>query len=111
MLTNLKKDTQEGYDFRIPIDILGGKLENLGQFDFVAGQDKYEGKILIIKGNKSGYVRDKDTELIKTFFPQVRIEGLEAGHWGKYITCASGSSVTHVNIKRARSKKGSLYGY
>ncbi|KAF9169344.1 hypothetical protein BGX21_010146 [Mortierella sp. AD011] len=81
LLTNLKKDTKEGYGFRIPIDILGGKLENLGQFDFAAGEDKYEGKILIIKGNKSGYVRDKDTELIKTFFPQVRIEGLDAGHW------------------------------
>ncbi|KAG0000807.1 hypothetical protein BGZ80_008623 [Entomortierella chlamydospora] len=81
LLTNLKKDAKEGYDFRIPIDILGRKLENLGQFDFAAGEDKYEGKILIIKGNKSGYVRDKDTELIKTFFPQVRIEGLDAGHW------------------------------
>ncbi|KAF9113879.1 hypothetical protein BGX27_000635 [Mortierella sp. AM989] len=82
LLTNLKKDSaKDEYNFRIPIDVLGGKLENLGQFDFVPGQDKYEGKILIIKGDKSGYVRDKDTELIKTFFPQVRIEGLDAGHW------------------------------
>ncbi|KAF9437911.1 hypothetical protein BGZ76_010541, partial [Entomortierella beljakovae] len=82
LLTNLKKDaSKDEYNFRVPIDILGDSLKNLGKFDFVPGKDRYDGKILFIKGNKSGYIRDEHTELIKTFFPHARIEGLDAGHW------------------------------
>ncbi|KAG0237780.1 Alpha/Beta hydrolase protein [Mortierella sp. GBAus27b] len=82
LLTNLKKNSSgDGYSFRIPLDTLGNSLANLGQFDFVPGEDRYDGKALFIKGNKSNYVRGKEEELIKVFFPQARIEGLETGHW------------------------------
>ncbi|KAG0306614.1 hypothetical protein BGZ99_001731 [Dissophora globulifera] len=82
LLTNLKRNASgDGYSFRIPLETLGGSLEKLGQFDFVAGQDRYDGKALFIKGNRSGYVKDKEEKLIKEFFPQARIEGLDTGHW------------------------------
>ncbi|KAG0286394.1 hypothetical protein BGZ98_005116, partial [Dissophora globulifera] len=82
LLTNLKRNASgDGYSFRIPLETLGGSLEKLGQFDFVAGQDRYEGKALFIKGNRSGYVKDKEEKLIKEFFPHARIEGLDTGHW------------------------------
>ncbi|KAF9987691.1 hypothetical protein BGZ65_002321 [Modicella reniformis] len=82
LLTNLKKDvTDNGYSFRVPLDTLGDSLETLGRFDFVPGKDRYDGKTLFIKGNKSNYVQGKEEELIKEFFPQARIKGLEAGHW------------------------------
>ncbi|KAF9363384.1 hypothetical protein BGX34_004291 [Mortierella sp. NVP85] len=82
LLTNLKKNTGgDGYSFRVPLDVLGDSLENLGEFDFVPGEVKYDGKALFIKGNKSNYVRSNEEALIKEFFPKARIEGLEAGHW------------------------------
>ncbi|KAI1314829.1 hypothetical protein EDD11_001654 [Mortierella claussenii] len=82
LLTNLKRDaTGDGYSFRVPIETLGNSLEKLGRFDFIPGQDKYEGKVLFIKGNKSDYIREKEVELIHSFFPKARIEGLETGHW------------------------------
>lgn len=86
LLTNLKKNTGgDGYSFRVPLDVLADSLENLGQFDFVSGEVKYDGKALFIKGNKSNYVRSNEEALIKEFFPKARIEGLETGHWGKIV--------------------------
>ncbi|KAF8926716.1 hypothetical protein BGZ58_010962 [Dissophora ornata] len=82
LLTNLKKDpSSDFYSFRVPIETLGNSLEKLGHFDFISGQDCYNGKALFIKGNKSGYVKEREEGLIREFFPHARIEGLDTGHW------------------------------
>lgn len=96
LLTNLKRDAHgDGYSFRVPFETLGDSLEKLGQFDFVPGQDKFEGKTLFIKGNKSGYIREKELDAIRTFFPRARVEGLDTGHWGKDIRNGK-ASIVHV---------------
>jgi hypothetical protein len=83
LLTNLKRDaTGDGYSFRIPFETLGGSLEKLGQFDFVPGVDKFDGKALFIRGIKSKYIQEKEIDAIRSFFPQARIESLNTGHWG-----------------------------
>ncbi|KAF9898998.1 hypothetical protein BX616_003381 [Lobosporangium transversale] len=82
LLTNLKRDTlNDTFNFRVPLETIGNSLSKLGQFDFVPGQAEYSGKALFIKGNKSDYITEKGIELIKSLFPNARIEGLEAGHW------------------------------
>ncbi|KAG0354895.1 hypothetical protein BGZ54_001421 [Gamsiella multidivaricata] len=82
LLTNLKRNAAgDGYSFRIPIETLGKSLETLGHIDFKPGQDRYEGKTLVIKGTKSKYIQKKDEDLIRTFFPNSRIAELETGHW------------------------------
>ncbi|KAG0270808.1 hypothetical protein BGZ95_001508, partial [Linnemannia exigua] len=82
LLTNLKRDaTGDGYSFRIPFETLGGSLEKLGQFDFVPGVDKFDGKVLFIRGIKSKYIEEKEMDAIRSFFPQARIESLNTGHW------------------------------
>ncbi|KAF9578396.1 hypothetical protein BGW38_005812 [Lunasporangiospora selenospora] len=82
LLTNLKRDPSgQGYSFRVPIGTLGDSLGKLGEFDFVPGQDQFDGKALFIKGDRSGYVREKELDLIKSFFPNARVEGLDTGHW------------------------------
>ncbi|KAG0248641.1 hypothetical protein BG011_010045 [Mortierella polycephala] len=82
LLTNLKRDpVSDTYKFRVPIETLGGSLEKLGCFDFVLGQDHYDGKVLFIKGNRSKYIQEKEIDTIRAFFPNARIEGLDAGHW------------------------------
>ncbi|KAF9924633.1 hypothetical protein FBU30_005429 [Linnemannia zychae] len=82
LLTNLKRDTAgDGYSFRIPFETLGNSLEKLGQFDFVPGVDKYDGKVLFIRGIKSKYIEEKEMDAIRSYFPQARIESLDTGHW------------------------------
>ncbi|KAG0053396.1 hypothetical protein BGZ89_002931, partial [Linnemannia elongata] len=62
-------------------ETLGNSLEKLGHFDFVPGQDKFDGKVLFIRGVKSKYIMEKEMEAIRSFFPQARIESLDTGHW------------------------------
>ncbi|KAG0378897.1 hypothetical protein BGX24_002452 [Mortierella sp. AD032] len=82
LLTNLKRDaTGDGYSFRIPFETLGGSLEKLGQFDFVPGVDKFDGKAMFIRGIRSKYIEEKEMDAIRSFFPQARIESLNTGHW------------------------------
>lgn len=86
LLTNLKRDaTGDGYSFRIPFETLGNSLEKLGHFDFVPGQDKFDGKVLFIRGVKSKYIQEREMEAIRAYFPQARIEDLHTGHWGMLI--------------------------
>ncbi|KAF9404425.1 hypothetical protein BGZ94_004190 [Podila epigama] len=82
LLTNLKRNASgDGYSFRVPIETLGDSLEKLGQFDFVPGKDRFDGKTLFIRGGRSGYIKEREMGLIKDFFPQARIETLDTGHW------------------------------
>ncbi|KAG0348806.1 hypothetical protein BG004_004065 [Podila humilis] len=82
LLTNLKRNASgEGYSFRVPIDTLGDSLEKLGRFDFIEGQDKYDGKTLFVRGGRSGYINERELGLINSFFPQARVETLDTGHW------------------------------
>lgn len=82
LLTNLKRNASgDGYSFRVPIETLGDSLEKLGQFDFVPGQDRYEGKALFIRGGRSGYIKEREMGLVKEFFPHSRVETLDTGHW------------------------------
>lgn len=85
LLTNLKRNASgDGYSFRVPIETLGVSLEKLGQFDFVPGQDRYDGKALFIRGGRSGYIKEREMGLINEFFPHARVETLDTGHWGKH---------------------------
>ncbi|GJJ78962.1 hypothetical protein EMPS_11321 [Entomortierella parvispora] len=82
LLTNLKRDPAgDEYSFRVPIGTLGDSLEKLGQFDFVPGVDKFDGKTLFIRGVKSKYIQEKEINLIHSFFPNARIEDMDTGHW------------------------------
>lgn len=99
LLTNLKRDaTGDGYSFRIPFETLGNSLEKLGHFDFVPGQDKFDGKVLFIRGVKSKYIMEKEMEAIRSFFPQARIESLDTGHWGKCGFDLSKGSIEGLRI-------------
>jgi hypothetical protein len=85
LLKNLKRNASgDGYSFRVPIETLGDSLEKLGQFDFVPGQDRYDGKALFIRGGRSGYIKEREMGLINDFFPHARVETLDTGHWGKH---------------------------
>lgn len=93
LLTNLKKSKSTGiYQFRIPFDILGRALSQMGGFSFgtteplLGSKRQYKGPTLFITGGKSPFRKQfvEHPELIKAQFPNSTIENIEgAGHWGK----------------------------
>ncbi|KAL0136769.1 Alpha/Beta hydrolase protein, partial [Mucor lusitanicus] len=94
LLTNLKKSRDTGvYQFRIPYDILGRALSQMGGFSFetqpLPESRQYQGPTLFITGGKSPFRKQfvDHPELIKAQFPNSVIENIEdAGHWGKEST-------------------------
>ncbi|KAF8589903.1 alpha/beta hydrolase [Ramaria rubella] len=69
--------------FRVPVDIIKRSLDNLGDFPY-GEEDKgreWTGKTLVIKGGRSKYVNKYNIPLLERFFPNMRLEVLDASHW------------------------------
>lgn len=87
--------------FRVPVDIIKRSLDMLGGFPYEPGECKWDGMTLIIKGEKSKfvnvsslyrnsgsnnglrYVNNQNIPIAKQFFPRMRLETLDANHWGE----------------------------
>ena len=54
------------------IDLMSGELENVSKFDQPT---------LFIKGEKSDYILESDTDLIKNIFTKAVIKSMNSGHW------------------------------
>ncbi|KAK0635481.1 Alpha/Beta hydrolase protein [Bombardia bombarda] len=68
--------------FRVPLDILGRSLDNLGDFPFKdPGAVRFEKPALFVRGTKSRYVPDEVLPLIGQFFPLFELADIDAGHW------------------------------
>ncbi|GJJ13716.1 hypothetical protein Clacol_007972 [Clathrus columnatus] len=83
LLTNLTLDKDAGYvKFRIPIDLIKDALDELGDFPYDPEKDhRWDGRTLVIKGEKSRYLNKNNIPLVHHFFPNARLESLDAGHW------------------------------
>ncbi|TFK35617.1 Alpha/Beta hydrolase protein [Crucibulum laeve] len=72
--------------FSLPLSILQSALPSLGQFPYswTNTQDvnrKWDGPVLLVKGAKSGHVQKEHLLAMRTFFPQVKVEVMDTGHW------------------------------
>ncbi|KAH7166280.1 hypothetical protein EDB81DRAFT_680958 [Dactylonectria macrodidyma] len=68
--------------FRIPLDIIGRSLDNLGDFPYKDPNEiRFEKPALFVRGTKSKYVPDELLPLIGQFFPRFRMVDVDAGHW------------------------------
>lgn len=83
LLTNLVRDSPAHHlRLRIPLEVIASNLENLGDFlSQDAGEAKFEGPALFIRGSKSHYVSDDILPLIKGFFPNFQLLDIDSGHW------------------------------
>ncbi|KAI8642703.1 Alpha/Beta hydrolase protein [Parasitella parasitica] len=83
LLTNLKRMPDGALRFRIPYDILGNSLDNIGGFQ-IPENAFYKGETLFIAGGESPYLppfHEKEKQ-IKHLFPNSRLEVVAgAGHW------------------------------
>lgn len=73
--------------FIFPLDILERSVDALGSFPYEYDKEKecvpttWDGPTLVVKGSKSAYINHKNIPILRAFFPNMRIEELDAGHW------------------------------
>ncbi|MGD8429994.1 MAG: alpha/beta fold hydrolase [Ectothiorhodospiraceae bacterium] len=79
LLTNLER-REEGYGWRIPLDILAAELPRLVGWPDIPGQ--WRGPALFVHGGASDYVTDGARAEIARYFPEARTLAVKgAGHW------------------------------
>ncbi len=79
-LTNLRRSDGGRFSWRINIDGITGNYENIWQA--VEGGRVYNGPVLFIKGGNSGFIQDKNRDIIRQLFPSYTIKVIDgAGHW------------------------------
>jgi pimeloyl-ACP methyl ester carboxylesterase len=80
ILKNIKRNKENGFQWRPNIPVLEESLEELG--DALPPMSVFDKETLFIKGEKSPYITQKDFSLIKAHFPKAEIKTIEgAGHW------------------------------
>lgn len=68
--------------FKLPLDILGASLDNLGDFPFKDPEEtRFEKPALFVRGTQSQYVPDEALPIIGRFFPRFELADIDAGHW------------------------------
>lgn len=79
LLKNLQRKPEGGFKWKLNLAAISENMLKIGlplQFE-----GKFEKPTLFVRGAKSGYVRDKDLDVIKNIFPAVTLETLDTGHW------------------------------
>lgn len=78
--------------FTLPLDLLEDSIPALGAFPWEyrvpVGREghkpehpTWDGPTLVVRGTKSPYITDENLPSFKAFFPNSRVEELDAGHW------------------------------
>ncbi|KAI0276875.1 alpha/beta-hydrolase [Russula brevipes] len=80
LLTNLDTATQP-FKFRLPLNIIGSSIPDLGGFPYEPGERSWHGNVLFVKGAKSKYINKNNLPIAKEFFPGMSLETLDSGHW------------------------------
>ena len=88
LLQNLRRETSEdgedSWRWQVNLDVLGAHLDQLGGWPAEQLQDAtpYEGPVLWLRGETSGYVRDEHAPAMDALFPRNRRVTIKnAGHW------------------------------
>lgn len=80
LLKNLSRKKEGGFEWKINLDVIKNNIEIIGE-----GMDEQlaiEKDVLFIRGEKSDYIKDKDSILIVQHFPNAAVETIkDAGHW------------------------------
>lgn len=80
LMKNLYRDAKGGFKWRMNLPVISEKIENVGE---ALPEDAiYEGPVLLIRGDRSDYVKDEELPGIREHFPDLYIETVKnAGHW------------------------------
>lgn len=79
-LTNLRRDEDGLFRWRINIDGITSNYENI--WKSIDGGRQYSGPVLFLRGDNSDFVLDKHFSLIESLFPAFKVKTIEkSGHW------------------------------
>ncbi|KAI5898151.1 alpha/beta-hydrolase [Schizophyllum commune H4-8] len=82
LLTNLELPPRvEHAQFKIPLDILEGYTNSMGDFPYAPGERQWSGRTLFIRGTKSKYMNERNIQVVQKMFPSMQLTELPAGHW------------------------------
>ncbi|KAG5638545.1 hypothetical protein H0H81_012046 [Sphagnurus paluster] len=83
LLTNLNALTADEphAKFRVPLDTLENAIPEIGSFPYAPGERSWDGPTMFIKGSKSAYINRHSLAPMEAFFPNLKLETLDAGHW------------------------------
>jgi pimeloyl-ACP methyl ester carboxylesterase len=80
LLKNLNRTENKKLAFRFNLAVLSERMEEIGEN--ISSSESFDGPTLFLKGDRSEYVTNQDTEEIKKHFPKAQVETIEnAGHW------------------------------
>lgn len=80
LLKNLTRNDEGGYEWKMNLPVISEKIENVGEG--IKEDSSFEKPALFINGATSGYLQEKDEELIYRLFPEATIQTIQgAGHW------------------------------
>ncbi|QIW99009.1 hypothetical protein AMS68_004527 [Peltaster fructicola] len=82
LLTNLMRNEDGKYVWRVPLKWLSSSLGKMGDFPFTNPDEvRYEGPTLMVRGTKSPYVADEMLPIVGRFFPKFELRDIDAAHW------------------------------
>lgn len=81
LLTNMRPTPGGAYASRVPLATLARHLDNVATWPYAAGQVRWTGDSLFLRGTQSPYVADEYIPTIGLFFPRFRMEDVDCGHW------------------------------
>lgn len=69
--------------FRLPLKLLSAAIPSIGDFPYDPAQSppQWTGPTLFLKGEHSKYINKRNIPVAKEYFPNMRLEVLDAGHW------------------------------
>ncbi len=80
LLKNLYRTSEGNYSWRMNLDSISDNIVRIG--DGLEDSEMYEGQTLFIRGGKSKYIIDSDSDLLLNHFPNSKLNTiLNAGHW------------------------------
>ena len=80
LLKNLSRNKEGGYRWKMNLPSIFKHYEDI--LAPIESSEVFDHPSLFIKGGQSNYIQEKDTDLIKSLFPQAIIEQVaQAGHW------------------------------
>ncbi|KAF9478860.1 mitochondrial protein [Pholiota conissans] len=78
---------EEKAKFIVPLGILSQSMDALGSFPYDydplenVASTTWDGPTLVVKGKRSAYINHKNIPALHAFFPNMRLEELDTGHW------------------------------
>jgi len=80
LLKNIFRKSDNSFAYRFNLESLTNNIEEIGVELPIMSQ--FDGEVLFLKGENSGYIGSDDEDLIHTHFPNSKLEAISnAGHW------------------------------